>query len=208
MAKKNILFYIRALKRPIFTTHELSSSSGKSTSVVTQSLNYLESQGIVFRVYRGIWAQSGDERLMPCGVIPFLFPRQRAYISFISALHMHGIVEQIPQTISVAATSHTKMIRTKLGTFSVHQIAPSFFKGFDWYKDNGSFLIAEPEKALIDCLYLSSRKKKYFAHFPELYFPKSFSFRKARLWANSITNSNIRANVIKKLEACVKISKS
>ena len=87
-----------------------------------------------------------------------------------------------------------------MGTFSVHQIAPSLFNGFDWYTGGGNFLIAEPEKALVDSLYLSARKKKHFTHFPELEFTDSFSFEKAREWIGRIPDARIRAYVQKRLD--------
>ena len=46
------------------------------------------------------------------------------------------------------------------------------------------FLIADP-KGVIDSLYLSSRKKNN-SHFPELHFPKEFSFKKALRWVEHI----------------------
>jgi len=192
--------YIKKLKKPVFTTFEVSALSGKSLSVVTQSLNHLAKIGLVLKVYRGVWAEAGNESLSPYAAIPYLFSRQRAYVSFLSALHLHGIIEQIPQTITLASTVHTKTIHTKLGVFSVHRISPKFFKGFDWYKGENGFLIACPEKALVDSLYLSAHRKKQFVHFPELHFSKSFGFKKAREFVNSIPNSKIRPYVLKKLE--------
>ena len=195
--------YIKKLKKPVFTTFEVSALSGKSLSVVTQSLNHLAKIGLVLKVYRGVWAEAGNESLSPYAVIPYLFSRQRAYVSFLSALHLHGIIEQIPQTITLASTVHTKTIHTRLGVFSVHRISPKFFKGFDWYKGQNSFLIACPEKALVDSLYLSAHKKKQFGYFPELHFSKSFGFKRAREFVNSIPNSKIRPHVLKKLEALI-----
>ncbi len=192
---------IKKLGRPVFTSHELVTISGKSASTIVQSLNRLAQQGLFIKVYRGVWAETAPRPLSPFEVILHLFPRQRVYVSFISALHLHGIVEQIPQVITLASTSHSNTIRTKAGVFSIHQIAPSFFDGFDWYKGDGSFLIAEPEKALIDSLYLSSRKKKQFGHFPELHFPPEFSFKKATQWVNRIPEEKIRLYVLKKLAA-------
>lgn len=200
MPKQSVLVAIKQLHRPVFTTHELSALSGGSSSNTTQALNLLQKKGMVFKITRGIWAESGNERLSPYIVIPFLFPRHRAYVSFISALHLYGIIEQIPQIITLASIVHTRVVRTKIGTFSVHQIAPSFFGGFDWYKGTGSFLIAEPEKALIDSLYLSARKKKQFGYFPELHFPSSFSFKKAKGWAKRIPDPKISSYVQKKLK--------
>jgi hypothetical protein len=85
------------------------------------------------------------------------------------------------------------------GTFYIHRIAPSFFCGYDWYKGSGSFLIATPEKALVDCLYVSSRRNKQFSHFPELDISKPFSAKRAREWVQRIADFRIRSHVQKKL---------
>lgn len=200
MKKQSILHYIKKINRSVFTTAELSAVSGKSLSTTTQALNRLEKQSVIFKVYRGIWAEVTHTPLSPYLIIPFLFDRHRAYVSFISALHLYGIIEQIPQTITLSSTTHTKTITTTVGTFSVHQISPSFFNGFDWYKGKGDFLIAEPEKALIDCLYLAGYKKRQFVHFPELHFPKTFSFTKARQWVKKIPSIRVRSSAQKRLQ--------
>ena len=191
-AKLNVMAFIKKLGQRVFTTHELAAISGKSASTVVQSLNYLTEQNLLIKVYRGVWAESGPRPLSPFEFIPYLFPRQRVYVSFITALHLYGIIEQIPQVITLASTAHTRTIRTRAGDFSVHQIAPAFFDGFEWYRGEGSFLIAQPEKALIDSLYLSGRKKKQFGHFPELYLPPEFSFKKAHQWIERIPDKKIR----------------
>ena len=194
------MVFIKKLGRPVFTSHELVAISGKSRPTVTQCLTRLMKQGLLIKIYRGVWAEPAPRSISPFEIIPYLFPRQRVYVSFVSALHLHGIVEQIPQVMTLASLSHTRTIRTQAGVFSVHQITSSFFDGFDWYKDDGRFLVAAPEKALIDSLYLSSRKKKQFGHFPELRFPSTFSFKKARRWAERIPEKKIRLYVLQKLE--------
>lgn len=200
MSKLSILKFIKELRRPVFTTREIAALSGKSLSTTTQGLNFLQRQGVVFKIYRGIWVEIGSKPLSPYAVIPFLLSGQRAYVSFISALHLHGIIEQIPQVITLASMKHTKIIHTKIATFSIHQITPSFFKGFNWYKEQGSFLIAEPEKALVDCLYLSTRKKKQFGYFPELNFSKTFSSGKVKEWVRIIPNVKVRISVQRKVD--------
>ncbi len=208
MRRRSLLGNIKKLNHLVFTTFELSASSGKSASVVIQGLNNLVEDGLIIKVYRGVWAQVGNEQLNPYAAIPYLLTRHRAYVSFISALYLYNIVEQIPQVITLASTSHTKLIRTKLGVFSFHQLTPKFFSGFNWYKAGlpdsqagGNFLIAEPEKALVDSFYLSACRKKQFGHFPELFFPKSFSFKKVKQWAMRIPDPKIRAHVFKKIAA-------
>lgn len=197
---QNIMVSIKRLGRSVFTTHELTAVSGKSSSTIVQCLNRLVEQGLLIKVYRGVWAEAGAKGVSAFEIIPCLFPRGRVYVSFITALNLHGIVEQIPQVVTLASSAHSKTIHTKLGVFSVHQIAPAIFKGFDWYKGEGSFLIADPEKALIDSLYLSSRKKKQFGHFPELHFPKEFSFKKALRWVEHIPEKKIRLYVLERLK--------
>ena len=199
--------FIRKMRRPVFTTHELTAISGKSASTVAHSLTRLVKQGLLMKIYRGVWAEPGPRSISPFEIILYLFPRQRVYVSFITALHLHGIVEQIPQVITLASTAHTSTLRTKAGVFSVHQISPALFDGFDWYKGEGSFLIAEPEKALLDSLYLSSRKKKQFGSFPELDFPPEFSFKKAVRWAERIPEKKIRLYVLEKLRELEKQKK-
>ncbi|MEJ2746084.1 MAG: hypothetical protein P8123_10450 [bacterium] len=120
------------------------------------------------------------------------------------ALHLHGIIEQIPQAVTLASLLHTRVFRTALGEYRVHRIDPSFFDGFGWYKETGSFLIADSEKALIDCLYLSARRGKQFGHFPELHFPRSFSFKKARGWVGRISDLRIRVHVGKRVDALLR----
>ena len=201
MTEPSVLELITSARRPVFTTFELTALSGRSASATTQALARLARRGVLRKVRRGIWAVAGDQRASAFAVIPYLFPKDRAYVSFISALHLHGIVGQIPRVVTLASPAHSKTIVTSLGTFSVHRIAPVLFAGFRWYKDSGAFLIAEPEKALVDSLYLSARKKRQYGHFPELDFPRSFSFKKAREWVERIPDGRIRKNVEGKLAA-------
>jgi predicted transcriptional regulator of viral defense system len=200
MVKKSILTFTKELNRPVFTTREAAMLSGSSLSNASKMLRTLEGKGLVLKVTHGIWAEVGNEKLSPYSVIPLLLAKNRAYVSFISALHLHGIIEQIPQEITLASIVHTKKISTKLGIFSIHRISPPLFDGFDWYRGEGNFLIAEPEKALFDSIYLSTRKKKQFGYFPELYFPRSFSFKKAAGWIDMIPEKRIRSSVEKKLK--------
>ena len=128
MMKESIQKYIQKLNRSIFTTHELAQAANRFLSATIQLLNYLEGQNVVLKIYRGIWAVLDSRKLSPYTIIPFLLPKHRAYVSFTSALHLHHMIEQIPQVITLASTAHTRTIKTKIGTFYIHQVTPSFFK--------------------------------------------------------------------------------
>ena len=200
MAREPLFKYVRKLRRPVFTTRELAALSGKSLSATTQGLAYLARQGLLLKVRRGLWADVSDQRLSALALVPYLAPGNRVYVSFISALHLQGIVEQIPRVVTLASTAHSRTIRTGLGDFTLHRLAPAFLAGFDWYRGERLFLIASPEKALVDSFYLSAHRKKQYRHFPELRFPRSFSFRKAADWARRIPSARVRSRVLRDLE--------
>ncbi|PIU18651.1 MAG: hypothetical protein COT18_10075 [Elusimicrobia bacterium CG08_land_8_20_14_0_20_59_10] len=195
--KKTLAAHIAELGRPVFTARELAGVSGRSASVVSQGLAFLARQGLAVKVAHGVWA-AGGAMPSPYAVIPYILPRRRAYVSFTSALHLHGIIEQIPQVVTLASVAHTKEITTNAGTFAVHHLAPAFFKGFSW-REAGRFFIAEPEKALVDCLYVSAFRERRFSHFPELDFPVAFSFKKAVAWAAFINSGAALKFVLKRL---------
>ncbi len=204
MPKTPIIKYIKKLNSPIFTTHGISDISQKSPSAVTQSLNFLRLQGVVKKLYRGIWAEITNKQISPFMIIPHLFKSNRVYVSFLSALHLHGMIEQIPQTITLASTIHTRKIKTAVGTFIIHKISPGYFFGFDWYKKTENFLIAEPEKALADCLYLFTRKKKQYGYFPELNLKKPFSIKKTEEYIRKIPDKHSRALAQSRLKEILK----
>lgn len=199
MKRQSILRYVKNLRRTVFTTREAYAVSGKSLSNVVQGLNHLCKQGALVKIRRGVWAEQSIDPISPFRIIPYLPGGERTYLSFLSALHLHGIIEQIPQIITCASLAHTRTVRTALGVFSIHRIAPDFFFGFDWYKQNGEFLVAEPEKALLDCLYLSGRKGNQFTYFPELNFQRSFNFSKAQKWARAIKDRRLGTLVQRRL---------
>lgn len=188
---------IYKLKRLLFTTREVATISGSSVSSTTQSLNNLAAKGIVKKIIQGLWGMTNDERFSQFLIIPFLAPNHRSYLSFTSALHAHGIIGQIPQIVTIATTAHSKIVRTSVGTFDLHQIAPDFFDGFEW-SNRHDYLIATKEKALVDCLYLASRRRRSFANFPEL--DKKLLNKKLCLeWVERIRDPRIRKSVSMRL---------
>ncbi|HBA59376.1 MAG TPA: hypothetical protein DCZ92_00860 [Elusimicrobia bacterium] len=199
MVKKTLISYITGLGQPVFSARELAAVSGRSPSVVSQGLAYLAGQGLVVKVAHGVWA-AGAQAPSPYAVIGHILPRQRAYVSFTSALHLHGIIEQIPQVVTLASVAHGGEIKTAAGRFAVHHLASSFFSGFDWSGGGAGFLLAEPEKALVDCLYVSAFRKRQFSHFPELRFSKAFRFKKACAWIDAIPSRKAAVYARRRLE--------
>ncbi len=85
------------------------------------------------------------------------FLYQPSYISFESALNFYGIISQFPYEISSATTKKPvkKQFQNKIFTYTHIQ------KNLSWgYEKKDGFIIASPEKALLDQLYLSSKGYK------------------------------------------------
>lgn len=190
---------LRELGRPVFTTREVAAIRGASVAATSQTLRRLETDGRVVRVARGVWCDPEDPGFTPFALVHALAGSHPAYVSFVSALHLHGIVEQIPQVVYAATTGHTARRRTAVGTYSFHRIDPRFFDGYDWYRGGHDFLIAAPEKALIDSLYLASRKGNRFGRFPELDLT-ALRFEGAEDWIARIPYQPIRKNVARRFE--------
>ncbi|WKZ25590.1 MAG: hypothetical protein QY322_04395 [bacterium] len=82
------------------------------------------------------------------------FLYQSSYISLESALSFYSIITQFPYEITSIAVKKTKNITSNDKMFSYAQISPNFFFGYEKKED---FLIATPEKALLDYLYFGSK---------------------------------------------------
>ena len=190
---------VQRIDRPVFTTREIAAVRSGSVAATSQALGRLERDGLLVRVRRGVWCAPSDPRFTPFALVPFLAGGHAAYVSFLSALHLHGLIDQIPRTVYAATTGHTCERNTPVATYSYHRIDPRLFAGYDWYGDGQAFLVASPEKALVDCLYLSSRRGRRFGSFPELERTPTFSTGRARAWVRRIPDARIRSHVAAKL---------
>lgn len=87
-----------------------------------------------------------------------------SYISLESALNYYGILIQVPQTIFSVSAKKRKKINWENKEFIYLHISHEYF--FDYIKEK-DFLIATPEKALIDTIFFNSIGK-WVTDFDEL----------------------------------------
>lgn len=189
---------LRALGKPVLTTDDAVLALGAERSAVTHTLKRLASAGLLKRIRHGLWAT--DPNLDPLLLPEYLTAPFPSYVSFQSALFFHGMVSQIPSVIFVASLAQTRRVRTTLGTFSIHRLAPSFFGGYEIVKTSGVRL-ATPEKALLDTLYLAPTRSRLFAHLPEVELPEHFDRDRIRYWVRRIPAGLRRKAVEQRLDA-------
>jgi predicted transcriptional regulator of viral defense system len=189
---------LRGLDVPAFSTADAAARLQVSPLAATHILRRLGEAGMARRVRKGLWTLR--EPVEPLALVDVVTAPYPAYVSLQTALHLHGMIEQIPSVVYTCSLSRTRRIRTEFGTFSVHRVAPEFFGGFEIAPRSGA-KIATPEKALLDVLYLSGGRSRLFASLPELELPRGFRLGYARRWITRIPSARLRTLVTRGFEA-------
>ena len=114
--------------------------------------------GKVLRLTRGVYCLAEPYR--KCKVEPFAIAnslKKPSCVSLQSALAWHGLIpEFVPQTTSVT-TGRPGVFDTPLGRFSYRHLARSKYWACETIDsaDSGPMIVAKPEKALLDLVYLT-----------------------------------------------------
>lgn len=182
------------LDRPIVTTREAATRWRVERSTAIRRLHAIEEAGLARLLRRGLWALDPD--LDPFVVPPYLTAPLPAYVSMWSALHRHGLIEQIPGRITVASLDRPRRIETGLGVYEIHHLAPELIGGFGGSAEDG--YLATPEKAVFDTVYVRAAAKSR-AFFPELSLPGYCTGEEATEWTERIASPRLRAIVSRRL---------
>lgn len=106
------------------------------------------------------------------------------YISLEWALHNHGLLPDVPFSLTLISTRGSRHFKTAFGEFIYHKIKKELFWGYD-----PATLMAVPEKALLDYFYFRSlppAPKQDFWEEMRWQNLSSIKFKKALGWAKKI----------------------
>jgi predicted transcriptional regulator of viral defense system len=142
-----LLSTIRARDLPVFGVMEIISLCGWGRSRTYNTLVSLERKGILTRIKRNNYAVTDELaknifRIAAEAVKP-------SYISFWTALSHYGFTEQQVMIIQLVSTRQVAGFSAGPFKLEIVKFKPSRFYG---YKKMDGFVIAEPEKALVDSL--------------------------------------------------------
>jgi predicted transcriptional regulator of viral defense system len=152
-----------------FTTREFATEAMVAIATATRQLGAAAERGAIVRITRGVWANPKHPDFHPLVCVPKILGREQGYVSFLTALHLHGVISQIPRTIQVATTGHTRRLDTAAGTYELFQIAPKLMRdGVEWSQTRAAYRIASAEKALVDTLYVARHRGARFRSLPEV----------------------------------------
>ena len=173
-----------------------------SISAATEQLKRLAAKDLIVKLTRGIWANKNHPHFNPSAAVPYLLNNEQGYISFLTALNRHGILSQIPQSIQIATTGRSRLLKTTIANYEFIQLSPTMFSaGIDWSKSKPSYLIASAEKALLDTFYLSTRKSNRFSSLAELELGSNFNIEVFKqLLDNCVTDKRIKSAIKSKAQ--------
>lgn len=136
-----------------FITPALLSSLLNQTNDNTlyKTLQRLEKNKILTRLDKGKYLVTGAE-VSEFSLANFLL--QPSYVSLESALTYYGILPQFTYTITSITTQRSQSIPSQNWEFNYSKISSRFFWGYIKQKNE---LIALPEKAFLDYLYLAAK---------------------------------------------------
>ena len=153
----------------IFTTRDYANHQKLSISAASKKLSRLNENKLLTHVTKGVWANTSHPYFHPASCVPYLLNNESGYVSFLTALHFHGLLSQIPKTIQVATTGHSRTLDSSIAYYEFIQIKPELMQqGLIWSETQLPYLLATAEKALLDVLYISTRKNRRFIRLPEL----------------------------------------
>ena len=179
----------------IFTTNSYARSNGLELSAAAKQLNRLYKKHSIEKITRGIWANVNHPYFSPLAAVPYLLGKEQGYISFLTALHFYGIISQIPSKIQIATTGHHRKLKSSIGFFEFIHLTPYMMReDVKWSNSKSKYLIASPEKALLDTLYISTRKGKRFSSLPELDL-ENLNMKRFKYLKNNIKSKEIKTAI-------------
>jgi predicted transcriptional regulator of viral defense system len=137
---------------PLFTLTSLKAIFGTNSRATLNALvKSLVDQKILEKIAPGLYNLSAKP---PDQFTIANFLVEPSYISFESALSYHGVLSQFPFIIT-SATTNKAQIKTFRHTYQYYHLQPNLYFGYTYINN---YLLATPEKALLDQLYLATKK--------------------------------------------------
>lgn len=157
----------KIIKAPYFSRRDALLCDQK---LLDYQISLWSKKGNLLRLKNGLYAFTKDkERIKGEEVAAFIY--EPSYLSLESALAWYGFIpEMVYAYVSVTARINRKFTND-FGTFLYRHIKPELFWGYTETKtEYGHYLLAEPEKALLDYFYLNLSKVRNETDFDNIRF--------------------------------------
>ena len=140
---------------PVFDSSLLLAGKNDPKIVRLQLTRWVKS-GRIYQLRRGLYTLAPPyQKTQPH---PFLVAnrlRRASYVSMQSALAFYGLIPETVHVVVSATTGRPERLTTPLGIFEFRHIKPDLLFGYQMVDLGGQkALLASPEKALLDLVYL------------------------------------------------------
>lgn len=150
-SQNNVLGVILSSPRSVFNVQTLRMlTKCEESRKLTKSLHYYVKEGQIRNPRRGIYTKASyDEREMACSLF------RPAYISLEYVLQRTGVVFQYDDTITCVSYLN-RIVEIDGKTYQFRIINPELWIGMEGIEQHDNILIATPERAFLDMVYLSA----------------------------------------------------
>ena len=172
-------FRSRIRKLPVFSSAMLGSLV-RDTATLRVQLAQWKKKGLVSVLRKGLYVLNPEDR--EAEPSRFYLANQifmPSYVSLESALAYYGLIPEFVGMTTSVTVRKTSTFKNEFGTFSYRHLQPTAYSGFVSVDESAktSFLIAAPEKAVADFLYLNLAR---FHPADRAIFEKSYRFQNGR----------------------------
>ncbi len=150
-SQKNVLEIILGSSRSVFNVQSLRMLTAcEDGQKLAKSLHYYVKKGRIRNPRRGIYTKATyDEREMACSIF------RPAYISLEYVLQRHGVVFQYDDAITCVSYLN-RLVEIDDKTYQFRIINPELWIGMEGIEQHDNIMIATPERAFLDMVYLSA----------------------------------------------------
>jgi predicted transcriptional regulator of viral defense system len=161
---------------PIILSRDMVMGKGSAQGIRNQFRRW-QDKGLLIRLKKGVYILANDDRkVTPSRVFIANQLYAPSYVSLEYAFNFYGLIPERVSDVTSITTRKTASFYNEFGKFNYQHIKPQAYRGFRLARDEQSlsYFIAEPEKAVVDFLYLNRNRIK--ADFAEI-FRDSFRFQ-------------------------------
>lgn len=150
-SQKNVLEVILSSPRSVFNVQSLMMlTESVDSQKLTKSLHYYVKEGKIRNPRRGIYTKvTYDEREMACNLF------RPAYISLEYVLQRAGVVFQYDDAVTCISYLN-RIVEIDDRAYQFRIINPERWIGMEGLEQHDNILIATPERAFLDMVYLSA----------------------------------------------------
>jgi len=150
---------------PVFTRQDILLAGLK---VFDYQLSLWVKKGLLIRLKNGIYAFAREAGSVDVRKLAFLL-YQPSYISLESALAYHGFIPEMVYAQTSVTSRTTRTFNNVLGRFIYRHVKKELYWGYEKISSGACpYLMAEPEKAVLDYLYLNQTSIRTQADFESI----------------------------------------